>query len=504
MTRFEPPPVYRLYEALLQVSEVGEPETFLEQALALVVEATGAQLGYVTLGTEPDGTNPTWTRARGASGGDVAAIREALSSGILHQAHTTGEVVHTASALDDDRFRDRASVKRNAIEAVLCLPLRAPETPDVTIGVLYLQGRAEPGPFSDAEVELAVLSGRHLGAPAQRIIRRSRWERPDPTAPYRETLAVDMLIGRSKALARLFHQVGIYAPHDARLILRGERGTGKTTLAHAIHVSSGRRDGPFVKVDCARLTAHTLSAELFGARRGAYTGLDRDRIGKVELANGGTLFLEEVGLLGREEQQMLLTFLDDQTYQRLGGTRTQEADVRVIGATNEHLDDRCEAGTFRWDLRERLGHEIEVPSLSARADDIELLADKIIEQYAQQFSVARRPLTPAALLWCQRQPWPGNIRALEKVLQTGLLEADFERASVINLHHLNADGRDRVELEASADDLRTAQRSFRRQHIQSVLERNDHHRGRAAAALGISVAQLYALLNSLDLRNPAS
>ncbi len=254
------------------------------------------------------------------------------------------------------------------------------------------------------EGELSALVERLLGAAAA----------PEPAEPAE----APRLVGSSPAMLDLGRRVGAVARSEATALIRGESGTGKELVARAIHERSARRGGPFVAVSCAALPEALLEAELFGHRKGAFTGADRERVGRVERAAGGTLFLDEVGELTAPAQAKLLRFLEERTFERVGETSSRAADVRVLAATNAPLEERVEEGAFREDLYYRLDVvRIEVPALRERRGDIPALVAHFLAR------LGRRDVTlaPEALAALQARPWPGNVRELRNAVESAVV-----------------------------------------------------------------------------------
>ena len=214
------------------------------------------------------------------------------------------------------------------------------------------------------------------------------------------------------------------AGHDVAVLLRGENGTGKGVLARALHAQSPRRDRPFVVVNCPTLSEELLSSELFGHARGAFTGAVRDQEGRVEAAEGGTVFLDEIGEISPSLQAKLLRFLQEKRFERVGETRTRTADVRIVAATNRDLDEEVKAGHFREDLLYRLNvMEVVVPPLRQRPEDILPFARAFVEFFARQAGRSPPDLSPATEKLLVAYPWPGNVRELRNAIERALILA---------------------------------------------------------------------------------
>jgi transcriptional regulator with GAF, ATPase, and Fis domain len=233
------------------------------------------------------------------------------------------------------------------------------------------------------------------------------------------------LIGTSAVMHQLYEQIGQVARTNATPLVRGESGTGKELVAHAIHHNSPRGAMPFVKVNCAALPEPLFESELFGHERGAFTGAHSRKKGRFELARGGTLFLDEVDALTPKAQVTLLRFLQDQQFRPLGGRRDEQADVRVIAASNRSLERQVEAEAFRLDLLYRLKLlNLALPPLRERHGDIALLAQHFVAKAAARYGKRELPIEPATLAWFERYSWPGNIRELENLVSRAFLLAE--------------------------------------------------------------------------------
>ena len=247
------------------------------------------------------------------------------------------------------------------------------------------------------------------------------------------------IIGSSAALKKVLHEVEIVAPTDSTVLILGETGTGKELIAKAVHNSSRRKSQNFVKLNCAAIPASLLEAELFGHERGAFTGATNQRTGRFELSDKGTLFLDEIGDMPLELQPKILRVLQEREFERLGSSRTQKVDVRMVAATNQDLLDKVNEGEFRSDLYYRLNvFPIRIPPLRERKDDIPLLANHFAQKFAFKMGKEVLPIPVETLKVLEDYDYPGNVRELENII---------ERAVI-----LSADGVLRVELS----DLNTA------------------------------------------------
>jgi Nif-specific regulatory protein len=244
----------------------------------------------------------------------------------------------------------------------------------------------------------------------------------------------DNIIGSSGALSAVLGVVKKVAKSNTTVLVRGETGTGKELIAGAVHHNSQRNSRSFIKVNCAALQENLLESELFGHEKGAFTGADKQRIGRFEQADGGTLFLDEIGDMSPNTQAKILRVLQEHEFERLGGTRTLKVDVRLIAATNRDLPTMVDAGAFREDLFYRLNVvTIEMPPLRERKDDIAALADFFINRFSGELKKKIDGLSAEALKLLMRYHWPGNIRELENAIERAMLLADGHQISTDDL-----------------------------------------------------------------------
>jgi Nif-specific regulatory protein len=283
------------------------------------------------------------------------------------------------------------------------------------------------------------------------------------------------------------------AATEATVFLQGESGTGKEVLARLIHQASPRRHGPFVAINCAALPEQLLESELFGYERGAFTGAQQSKAGQIELAARGVLFLDEVSEMTLTAQVKLLRFLQEREYQRLGGTRLQKADVRIIAASNRDLDEAVEHGTFREDLRYRLQvFDIVLPPLRERRSDIPLLAEQFLAECARTMERRVPQLQDEALDALLGHDWPGNVRELRNVLERAAILADGD----IECRHLSL--RTRTRTLSPSSDLSTVERGT----IERIMQQTGWNKSKAARRLGLTRTQLYGRLRRYGLEGP--
>ena len=336
-----------------------------------------------------------------------------------------------------------------------------------------LTNSVEGGEHMDAVIamdrEVGYIGARHV---------RTMTDRTMPAARNR-------VIGRAEPWRYVLARASRVAATDATVLLRGESGTGKEVVARFIHESSPRRNGPFVAINCAALPEQLLESELFGYERGAFTGAQQPKVGQVELATRGVLFLDEVSEMSLVSQAKLLRFLQEREFQRLGGTRMQKANVRIIAASNRDLRQAVERGTFREDLFYRLQvFDIALPALRERISDIPVLADHFLTELSESIGYRQTRLSDEACNALMQHAWPGNIRELRNALESAAILCDD---GVIELSHLSLPTK---TVSVTPYDLT----AIERQKIQDVMQQTDWNKSKAARILGLTRTQLYVRL----------
>jgi two-component system response regulator HydG len=301
------------------------------------------------------------------------------------------------------------------------------------------------------------------------------------------------LIGDSPAMARVREMIATVAPTEATVLIQGESGTGKELVARAVHHLSPRRYMPMVTIHCGALTETLLESELFGHERGAFTGAQYRKKGKFEVAEGGTVFLDEIGDISLKTQTDLLRVLQEKEITRVGGTQAIKLDFRAMAATHRDLQEMVKEGSFRADVFFRLNvFNVPVPALRERREDIPLLVDHFLRKHAGEMNKHFRNVSPAAMELLTAQPWPGNVRELENAVERAmvvgqepeLLPRDFPFA-----------GHEHREAPRSLDDVERA-------HIEEVLRELNWNQSRAARVLGIDRVTLYHKIKRYGLKRP--
>ena len=487
-----------LYLRLLELGAYAELETFLKDALALVVEMVGAREGYLELRDEARGDDSIWCTSSGFAPEEIEQVRQHVSSGIIAEALSTGQLVDTLSALLDPRFASRSSVQAGRIERVLCAPIgEAPPR-----GVLYLQGRRSSEALAEQDQDRVKLIARHLAPIADNLLLRRRTsEAADPTRAQREKLHVEGLVGRSAALAATLAEIALVAPLNVTVLLTGASGTGKSLIARLIHENGPRAPYAFVELNCASLPETLVESELFGAVAGSHSTAFRRLEGKVGAAERGTLFLDEIGELSLATQAKLLQLLQSKRYYPLGASEPSSADVRVITATNTDLEAAVAQGRFREDLYYRLKVlPVRVPSLAERASDVQELARAFCERSCERHALPRLELSVGALRAIDAAEWPGNLRQLENAIEAACIRAAGAGATTIGRRHVFPEAAAGDEPEGSLEQtFQEETRRFQRELLARTLEETGWNVAATARRLDLARSHLYSLIKAFDL-----
>jgi len=339
---------------------------------------------------------------------------------------------------------------------------------------------------------------------ASRALEHSKLEREN--RQLREQLGrAHQIVGQSPLIEALRQQIATAAPSNGRVLIQGENGSGKELVARAIHDLSARREGPFVEVNCAAIPEELIESELFGHERGAFTGAVGRRRGRFELADAGTLFLDEVGDMSLKTQAKVLRALEEQAFERVGGKETIRVDARVIAASNQDLRERIAQGRFREDLFYRLAViPIEVPPLRKRHGDIPLLVEHFVRLFSAENGKREKRVSVEALAYFLAYDWPGNVRELRNMVERLVIMAPGD---VIGPEDLPPPLRPR-EATAGAEDaqrdktLKEAREAFERAFIVAELRAQDWNMTRTADRLGIERSHLYRKLKAYGITPP--
>jgi len=456
----------------------------MQRVLQILIRHHGVVRGMVTLLREGE------LHVEAIEGFDdrARAISFKVGEGITGQVVQSGKpiVVPRISKEPDflNRMPRRADLARHEL-SFICVPIIVQRTTAGTLAV-DLKFKAERDYESSVKFFGIVSSMIAQALNVQRLVEEERRRLVDENTHLRQELRerydFSNIIGTSGPTRQMYEQVAQVAQTNTTVLIRGESGTGKELIAHAIHYNSLRAKKPFVKVSCAALPDTLIESELFGYEKGAFTGANARKKGRFELAEGGTIFLDEIGDINASTQVKLLRVLQEREFERLGGTESVRVNVRVIAATNKDMEKAIADGTFREDLYYRLNvFTIFVPPLRDRKADLLLLADHFLEKFSREHGKVIKRISTPAIDMLMSYHWPGNVRELENALERSVLVCDGQ---VIHGHHLppslqTAEGSGTV----TRVSLKDAVEGFERDLIQDALKTTRGNRAKAARLL---------------------
>ncbi len=344
-----------------------------------------------------------------------------------------------------------------------------------------------------------VLQNRAIREENQRLGEENLYLRKEVAQQYN----FGEIIGHSKAMSRVFQQIRKIAPTDSSVLITGESGTGKELVAHSIHNLSPRKDNPFIKVNCGVLVDSLLESELFGHEKGAFTNAIKRKRGKFELADTGSIFLDEIGDISENMQVKLLRVLQEKEIDRVGAEQTKKVDVRIIAATNQNLGELAQKGKFREDLYYRLNViPIHLPPLRGRKKDIPLLAHHFLEKKGAEMQKPISMISQKALEALEKYNWPGNIRELQNLIERALVLCDEDE---IHLHDfpvlLENEGQNKLNVSNANEDLplTIVLEDIELQLIKRAMEKAGGVKTKAAELLGIKTSALYYKLDKYSI-----
>lgn len=476
-----------LYEITKAIHTTLDLRKALYQVLDLMSEHLGMNRGSITL-LNLETSEIYIEVAHGISSKARTKGRYKLGEGITGRVIESGRPMAVPQLDEEPLFLDKTGARRRMDKSkisFICVPIKdGPRG----IGAISVDRIFEGAfPLEEDVRILTIISGliaqkvallEKINRERDRLTEENLRLRKDLGKKYR----FSNIIGNSRKVQEVFHLITQVAKSTANVLLLGESGTGKELVANAIHYNSLRAKEPFIKINCAAIPSNLVEAELFGYERGAFTGASTQKHGKFELADRGTIFLDEIGALALESQGKLLRVLQERELERLGGTKTIKINIRLIAATNQDLASAVEAGSFRKDLFYRLNvYPIYLPTLKEREADLLLLADYFLEKYAQEYSKEIKRISTPAIDALMQYHWPGNVRELENCIERAVLLCDDQ---VIHSYHLPPTLQTAEETGTQqSGSLKDAVEKFEKELLVDVLKSSRGNMRRAAKAL---------------------
>ena len=493
--------VRKLYEFSEKLMTMKGIDELLEAMLDAVIDVTGAEKGLILLLDDAfDGSGGTEVGASSAAAEQKPSIRASrhvnrdaiatsggnISDSIVQKVIASGRPVIVSDALSDAQFSSSESVVALRLSSVMCAPL---VSQGQVTGVLYVGNDRVKGLFDKTQLDVLTIFAAQASLILQNAVLLSalRADKEKLEGELKDKRFGE-IIGVCPSMMEVFRKLQKVATTDISVLITGETGTGKELIAREVHRRSNRVNGPFIVINCGAIPENLIESELFGHVKGAFTGAVATRPGKFQLADKGTLFLDEIGELPLNLQVKLLRALQERVVIRVGDSRPEKVDIRVVAATNRVLEEEIRAGRFREDLYYRLNVvNLYLPALRDRGDDVLIIAKALLSKFADELGSQVRGFTPHALAAIKKSAWPGNIRQLENRIKKALVLCDKALLGVEDL-----------DLGTSAESpilpLEKAKEDFQRRYVLEVLERNNGNRTQTARDLGVDPRTIFRYL----------
>jgi Nif-specific regulatory protein len=488
--------VARNLNALLKISRVVHAIRDLNelqgQLLDLIFEVIPAGRGAILLADrEGHQFNSMFARMRPAGQSPLVKVSRTVARQVLEQ----GIAMLGSDVAGSDELREVESLAASQVRSLLCVPLTVFQR---VIGCVYLDSDNLDNRLNEEHLQL-VTAIAGISAVALENARRLHWLEQENERLTIEISQERSLVGEGARMKEVYQFLKRVAPTESTVLIEGESGTGKELAARAVHRNSPRASKPFVAINCAAIPETLLESDLFGHERGAFTGAASQKKGRLEVADGGVVFLDEIGELAPALQVKLLRVLQEREFDRVGGIHPVKVDIRLIAATNCNLDQAVREGNFRQDLYYRLAVlKITMPTLRERREDIPMLVRHFVQKHAKRCKVRPRPVSPQALARLVNYDWPGNVRELENAIERALVLGSSDMI-------LPEDLPESLLERPAAPDMTEAKyhaavKELKKQLILDAVEQTQGSYADAARILGVHPNYLHRLIRNLELK----
>jgi transcriptional regulator with GAF, ATPase, and Fis domain len=477
----------KLYDFSARLMEKHDLAELLNALMDSVVEITSADKGFLIL---MEGDQLDVKVARNLKRENIADAVSQLSDSIIAKVVETRRPVIISDAMNDSEFQSSMSVIKLKLTSVICVPLLEKGK---LIGLIYVGNDSIVDLFQDDMMRvLTMFAAQASLIVANAMLMNELKVDNQQLSRQLEELRFGDIVGTSRPMQEVFRKVEKVAATDISVLITGETGTGKELIAREIHRRSPRRDKPFVTINCGAIPENLLESELFGHVKGAFTGAVAHKAGKFQAADGGTLFLDEIGEMPLNLQVKILRAIQEKVVVRVGDTRPESVDIRILAATNRDLEEEIRGGRFREDLYYRLNVvNLHLPPLRERGDDVAVIARYLLSRYAKEYDTKVKGFSPNAAVAIKKYDWPGNIRELENRLKKAIVLAEGNLLGP-------------EDLGLSGDNLPTilplaaAKEKFQRDYINEVLALNNGNRTKTARDLGVDPRTIFRHLEKED------
>ena len=486
----------RNLNALLKISRIihaiRDLNELQSQLLELIFEIVPAGRGAILLADkEGEQFNSTFVRMRQAGEPQLVKVSRTIARQVLEQRIG----ILGSDVPGSEELREIESLAASQVRSLLCVPLTVFEQ---VIGCVYLDSDSVRNRLNEEHLQL-VTAIAAISAVALDSARRLNWLEQENARLTMEISQERSLVGDGERMKEVYQFLKRAAPTDSTVLLEGESGTGKELAARALHRNSPRANKPFVAINCSAIPETLLESDLFGHERGAFTGAASLKKGRLEVADGGVVFLDEIGELAPTLQVKLLRVLQEREFERVGGIQPIKVDIRLIAATNCNLEQAVRDGNFRQDLYYRLAVlKITMPALRDRKEDIPMLVRHFVQKHAKRCKVKARPISHEALACMKNYDWPGNVRELENAIERALVLASSD---VILPEDLPESLLERPAVpEMIEAKYHLAVKELKKQLILDAVEQTQGSYADAARILGVHPNYLHRLIRNLELK----
>ena len=486
-----------------KLGEAREIPALLEALMDEVISLTGADKGFLVLIEEEDRGDagaarvPRIKMARNLKGENLDEAVAQLSDSILKRAIETGEAIVVSDALTSTQFSSSESVMSLKLTSVMCVPLlrlgKAESGAEAkpVFGAIYVGNNSVTSLFDEKSLELLTLFAAQASLLVQNALHIDALTGENQGLKSElEKSRYGELIGACEGMREVFKKIDKVARADISVLVTGETGTGKELIAREVHKRSPRARGPFVVINCGAIPETLLESELFGHVKGAFTGAVATRPGRFQQADKGTLFLDEIGELPLHLQVKLLRALQERQVTKIGDNRSEHVDIRVVAATHRNLEQMVKEGGFREDLYYRLNVvQIHLPPLRERGEDVVVIANFLLQKYADEYAKKIKGFTPKGLTAVRKYAWPGNVRQLENRLKRAIVLCEGRELRPEDLDISSEDLEDILPLDDALN-------RYRKRYIDEALERNGGNRTKTARELGVDPRTIFRHLEA--------
>ncbi|MFY9792827.1 MAG: sigma 54-interacting transcriptional regulator [Candidatus Sulfotelmatobacter sp.] len=488
--------VARNLNALLKISRIVHAIRDLDdlqgQLLDLIFEVVPAGRGAILLADrEGHQFNSLFGRTRQTAQAQLVNVSRTVARQVLEQ----GIAILGTDVPSSGDLRAVESLVASHVRSLLCVPLTVFQR---VIGCIYLDSNTLGSRLNEEHLQL-VTAIAGISAMALENARRLQWLEQENERLTIEVSQERSLVGEGAQMKQVYQFLKRVAPTDSTVLIEGESGTGKELAARALHRNSPRADKPFIAINCAAIPETLLESDLFGHERGAFTGASGLKKGRLEVADSGIVFLDEIGELAPALQVKLLRVLQEREFERVGGTHPIKVDIRLIAATNCNLEQAVRDGTFRKDLYYRLAVlKVTMPTLRERRDDIPMLARHFVQKHAKRCKVKPRPISREALSCLVNYDWPGNVRELENAIERALVLGSSEMILPEDLPESLLERTPPPEMTEAK--YHAAVKELKKQLIRDAVEQTQGSYADAARILGVHPNYLHRLIRNLELK----